>query len=70
MVAFKTTHFFVLTSKGSRVNDGWMHDLIQESVSGSRFLDVASLVLYQDKGPDALVQPVNAISHGIAFFSL
>ena len=64
MVMFKTTHFFVLTSKGSRANDGWMHDWTQESVSGSRFLDIASLVLHQDKGHDALVQPVNAISNG------
>ncbi|KAI5384101.1 hypothetical protein KIW84_071206 [Lathyrus oleraceus] len=67
MVTFKTTHFFVLTSKGSRANDGWRHDLTQESVSGSRFLDIASSVLHQDKGPDALVQPVNAISNRIAF---
>lgn len=47
-----------------------MHDLTQESVSGSRFLDIASSVLYQGKGPDALVQPVNAIASRFAFFSL
>lgn len=61
MVTFKTTHFFVLISKGPRANDGWKHDLTQESVSRSRFLDIASSVIHQDKGSDALVQPVNAI---------
>ncbi|CAK8531491.1 unnamed protein product [Lathyrus sativus] len=49
-------------SEGPRANDGRKH----ASVSGSRFLNMASSAVHQDRSSDASVQPVSAISNGNA----
>ncbi|WJX27635.1 YT521-B-like domain, variant 2 [Trifolium repens] len=51
-------------SEGPRANDVRKHDLTHASASGSRFLNLASSSVHQDKSSDASVQPVHTISNG------
>ncbi|KAL5097784.1 hypothetical protein RYX36_002111 [Vicia faba] len=53
-------------SEGPRANDGRKHGLTHASVSGSRFLNIASSAVHQDRTSDASVKPVDAISNGNA----
>ncbi|XP_004486515.1 YTH domain-containing protein ECT2-like [Cicer arietinum] len=51
-------------SEGLRANDGRKQDLTHASVSGSRFLNLASSAVHQGRSSDGSVQPVDTISNG------